>query len=92
MNINIKQLNKELHYHPPWLKDRPVFIRLLNQSHFTNTDIILFARLYIKYSHIHCFQVSELTKYFKSMLVKMKIHNSEKLFCKTQVIYNQLQT
>lgn len=91
MNINIKKLNKELHYHPPWLKDKPSFIRLLNQSYFTNQDIILFARLYVKYSHIHCFQINELTYYFKSILIKMKINNSKELFNRTQVIHSQRQ-
>lgn len=89
MNINIKRLNKELHYHPPWPKDKPIFIRFLNQSHFTNKDIILFARLYVKYSHIHCFQTNELTNYFKSILIKMKIDNPKELFNKTQSIYSQ---
>lgn len=91
MNINIKKLNKELRDHPPWLKDKPIFIRFLNQSYFTNQDIILFARLYVKYSHIHCFQTNELTHYFKSILIKMKINNSKELFKRTQVIHSQRQ-
>ena len=89
MNVNIKKLNTELYYHPPWQEDKPVFMKLLNQSHFTDDDIILFARLYVKYSHIHCFQISELTNYFKYMLIKMKISSSKKLFEKTKLIYSR---
>ena len=91
MNIDIKKLNKELYYHPPWREDKPVFIKFLTQSHFTDNDIILFARLYVKYSHIHCFQTNELTNYFQFMFIKMKLNNSEELFSKTQIIYSQLQ-
>lgn len=91
MNANIKALNKELYYHPPWIEDKPIFIKFLHKSHFTDKDIILFARLYVKYSHIHCFQTSELTNYFKDILTKMKIGSSEELFNKTHIIYSQLR-
>ena len=90
MSINLTKLNQELYYHPPWPQDKHTFIRLLNQSQFTNNDIILFARLYVKYSHIHCFQISELTEYFKYMLIKMQIYNPQKLFEKTQTIYKYI--
>lgn len=90
MNVNTKKLNSELHYHPPWPEDKPIFMRLLTQSHFTDDDILLFARLYVKYSHIHCFTISELTNYFKYMLIKMQIYSSDKLFDRTKFIYTRL--
>lgn len=88
-NINLKKLNIELYYHPPWPKDRPTFIRLLNQSDFTNNDVITFARLYVKYSHLHCFYINELKNYFHYMLAKMQINNPEVLFKSTCDIYKK---
>lgn len=87
MHFNIHKLNQELHYHPPWSEDKTTFINLLTQNSFTDDDIILFARLYVKYSHLHCFYISELTHYFTYMLKKMQIYNSTELFRKTKIIY-----
>ena len=89
MNVNIKKIHFELYYHPPWPKDKLTFIRLLNQSEFTEDDIITLAQLYVKYSHIHYFQVSELKYYFKYMLKKMEISNEKQLFKKTNKIYQK---
>jgi len=85
--MNISKLHKELYHHPPWPKDKKTFIRLLKLSVFTNEDIIIFARLYVKYSHIHCFRINELQNYFNYILKKMNFNNSTELFNKTNKIY-----
>jgi len=89
MKVNLVKLNKQLHYHPPWQEDMIIFIKLLNQSNFKDDDIILFARLYVKYSHLHCFNTNELSNYFNYMLQKMQIQSSNKLFNITKNIYNK---
>lgn len=89
MSISIKKLHIELYYHPKWSKDKPTFIKFFYQSSFTNNDFIIFAKLYIKYSHIHCFQANELRKYFEYILKKMKIHNIKELFNKTHEFYQE---
>lgn len=88
MKLNINKLNKELFYHPHWPEDQKSCLQLLDQSSFTNEDILLLARLYIKYSHLHYFTLSELTKYFKYMLQKTQIYNHNNLFKKTREIYH----
>lgn len=85
--MNIRKLHKELYHHPPWPQDKSEFVRLAKLSNFTNGDIIIFARLYIKYSHIHCFHVSELNNYFQYVLKKMNLNTPRKLFQKTNKIY-----
>ncbi len=92
MKINIGKLKKELYYHPAWAEDQDVFFRFLRQSSFSDKDIIIFARLYVKYSHIHCFQESQLTYYFNYMLEKMQIYTSKQLFKKTNNIYAKMNT
>ena len=87
MQVNLNRLNKDLYYHPAWAEDKKVLIPLIYQSSFTDSDILIFARLYVKYSHLHCFQVSELTKYFNHMLQKMQLYTSQSLFQKTNNIY-----
>ena len=87
MKINIRQLKKELYYHPAWAEDQHTFLRFLQRSCFSDEDVIVFARLYVKYSHIHCFQNTELTNYFNYMLQKMQINTSENLFKITNNIY-----
>ena len=87
--MDLNKLNTELYYHPPWPKDKSSFIKLLHQSNFTNKDLLLFAKLYVKYSHIHCFNKNELRLYFKHMFVKMKIESQDKLFEITNTIYEQ---
>jgi hypothetical protein len=89
MQVNISKLKKEMFYHPAWAEDKDTFIDFLYQSNFSNNDIIVFARLYVKYSHIHCFHKTELTNYFNYMLKKMQIPNSRKLFSKTHDIYSR---
>ena len=87
MTINIGKLKKELYYHPGWEDDRHIFLRLLRQSSFSDKDVIATARLYVKYSHIHCFHESQLTSYFKRILQKMQIKGSQELFTKANNIY-----
>lgn len=89
MKVNLTKLNKQLHYHPPWQEDIIIFTKLFKQSNFNNEDIILFARLYVKYSHLHCFNLNELTRYFNYMLQKMQIYNSNNLFKITKKIYSE---
>jgi len=89
MKVNLVKLNRQLHYHPPWQEDIVIFKKLLDQSSFKDEDIVLFARLYVKYSHLHCFSVNELTKYFNYMLHKMQIYNRRNLFNITKNIYNK---
>lgn len=89
MQINIKKLKRELHYHPAWEEDRYIFMKLLQQSEFSDQDIVMFGRLHVKYSHIHLFQKSELANYFSYMLKKMQIRNIKELFSKTNDIYQQ---
>ena len=89
MNINIKKLSIELYYHPPWPKDKHLFVQLLNQSNFTDDDIIIFAQLYVKYSHIHCLYINELNRYFTYMLTKMQLYSATHLFQKTKSIYKK---
>jgi len=89
MKVNLIKLNKQLHYHPPWQEDVLIFTKLLNKSNFKDEDVILFARLYVKYSHIHCFHVNELSNYFNYMLHKMQIHSSKNLFHITKNIYEK---
>lgn len=89
MTVNLTKLNKMLHYHPPWEEDKIIFKKLFHQSNFKDEDIVLFARLYVKYSHLHCFDLNELTKYFNYMLNKMQIDNSINLFHITKKIYNK---
>jgi len=89
MQVNLIKLNKQLYYHPPWQEDKIIFTKLFRKSNFQDEDIILFARLYVKYSHLHCFDYNELTKYFNYMLQKMQIHNSINLFNITKNIYNK---
>lgn len=88
-NMNIHKLHKELYYHPPWIKDKPTFIKLLVQKSFSNQDIVTLARLYVKYSHLHCFQIGELNNYFRYMLVKMNLNTPSKLFETTHKIYTE---
>lgn len=90
MKVNISKLKKELYYHPAWAEDEHIFLKFLRQSYFSDQDIIIFARLYVKYSHIHCFQNSQLTYYFNYMLEKMKIYTSKNLFKKTHNIYARI--
>lgn len=85
--MNISKLYKELYDHPPWRKDKNTFMRLLKSSHFTDEDIIIFARLYVKYSHLHCFHINELHNYFQYILQKMNFSNPAELFKKTNKIY-----
>ena len=92
MKVNIRKLRKELYYHPGWEEDQHIFLRFLHQSYFSDKDIIVFARLYVKYSHIHCFHDSQLTSYFNYMLQKMQIHTSKNLFNKTNSIYEKNDT
>ena len=87
MELNIHKLNKELFYHPHWPEDQKSCLQLLYQSSFTDEDIVLLARLYVKYSHLHCFTLSELTKYFQYMLQKTQIYNHKNLFKRTREIY-----
>ena len=89
MQVNITKLNKELYYHPAWPEDKKLLIPLMYQSSFTNSDILAFARLYVKYSHLHCFQVNELTHYFNYMLHRMQLYTPECLFQKTNNIYKK---
>lgn len=90
MTLEIKKLKKELYYHPAWAEDEDIFLKFLRQSYFSNKDIIIFARLYVKYSHIHCFQDSQLTYYFSHILNKMELYNSKNLFKKTHSIYAKI--
>lgn len=78
-----------MYYHPAWEEDRYVFMKLLQQSDFSDQDIIIFGRLHVKYSHIHLFQDSELTNYFNYMLEKMQIRNTKELFSRTHSIYQK---
>lgn len=87
MQVNIRKLDKELYYHPQWPKDRPILYSYFHKSTFTDNDILIFGRLYVKYSHLHCFKVTELTNYFNFMLHKMQIHNAKQLFERTRQIY-----
>lgn len=87
MQVNVNKLKKELFYHPAWAEDKETFLNFLRQSSFSNNDIVLFARLYVKYSHIHCFHATELTNYFNYMLIKMQMYTAKKLFSKTHEIY-----
>ena len=87
MQVNISKLKKELYYHPAWAEDQDIFLKFLYQSNFSEQDIIVLARLYVKYSHIHCFQKSELTNYFNCLLHKMQIHSPKNLFRATHNIY-----
>ena len=90
MNLSFKKLDRELYYHPHWQLDKKLFLRLLKQSHFTDKDTLLVARLYVKYSHLHCSRISELTIYFSYMLQKMQIDSAESLFERTNNIYSKL--
>lgn len=93
MHINIRKLHNELYYHPPWPKDKATFIKFMHQTYFTKSDIILFTRLYIQYSHLHYSQKNELSKYFKYVLEKMQIKTSQELFKITKEIYqNRIDT
>lgn len=92
MQVNINKLKKEMFYHPAWAEDKDTFIGFLYQSSFSNNDIIVFARLYVKYSHIHCFHRTELTNYFNYMLKKMQIPTATKLFSKTHAIYRKAKS
>lgn len=89
MKLNLIKLNKQLHYHPPWQEDQLIFKKLLDKSNFKDEDIILFARLYVKYSHLHCFDENELSNYFNYMLQKMQIYSSINLFNITKNIYKK---
>lgn len=91
MKVNIRKLKRELYYHPAWEEDKHMFMQLLYQSYFSDQDIITLGRLYVKYSHIHCFQKSELTIYFSYMLEKMQIHSSKELFSRTHNIYRKVR-
>lgn len=88
--MNIQKLNTQLYYHPSWPNDKNTFIRLLNQSNFTDKDIKLFARLYVKYSHLHCFESNELTHYFTYMLGKMGFYTKQALFQRSHAIYKKI--
>lgn len=89
MQVNLIKLNKELHYHPAWIKDKKFMTRLLYKSSFTDSDILILARLYIKYNHLHYLQNNELANYFNYILQKMQFHTSQSLFQKTHKIYKQ---
>lgn len=91
MQVNAQQLQKELYYHPAWSEDRDIFMKFLNKSYFSDQDLIILARLYVKYSHIHCFQKSELTSYFNYILRKMQMHDSQELFNRAHSIYKKLE-
>ena len=91
MPVNLKKLNQQLYYHPPWQEDKPIFLAFLQKSSFSNQDIILFARLYVKYSHLHCSKSNELANYFSYILKKMQINDSNNLFSKTHNIYQNLK-
>lgn len=89
MKLNFIELNKQLYYHPPWQQDKVIFHKLLHKSNFQDEDIKLFAMLYVKYSHLHCFKINQLQIYFHYMLQKMAIYNSTNLFNLTNKIYNK---
>ena len=89
MEVNIKKLKKQLYYHPAWAEDQDTFMRFLNQSNFSDEDIVLFGRLYVKYSHMHCFHSNELSNYFNHILERMQIHTSVNLFSKTHCVYKR---
>lgn len=89
MQVNLTKLNKYLYYHPAWAKDKKLMTSLMHQSSFTDSDILVFARLYVKYSHLHCFEVNELTNYFNYILQRMELYTPESLFKKTNKIYKQ---
>ena len=84
----IYKLTKELYFHPAWHNDKHVFLSLLQKSYFIENDILNFARLYVKYSHLHVNKNNELNKYFKYMIHKMQMSNASNLFKVTKQIYN----
>jgi hypothetical protein len=51
-NINLRNLNVEMHYQPGWYSDKDLFLNLLNTSALDIQDMLILARLYIKYQPI----------------------------------------
>lgn len=88
--ISIYRLEKELNYYPSWYKDQTLFLRFLKITNFTDTDILNFGRIYVKYSHLD--KLAELKKFLNHILQKMKLKSSKDLFKKTNEIYSSKQT
>ena len=84
-SINIRKLNRDLHYHPSWYKDKDQLFKLLKQSNFTDEEITEFGRIYVRYNNTKYFK--ELKKYFNHIIEKMHFDGPQQLFAKTKQIY-----
>lgn len=87
--FSVTKLKREMHYCPPWHKDKPLFFQLFKKSNFDENDILKLGRLYVKYSHMHNFNKTELAKYFNFMLKKTQIYSINNLINQTHSIYHK---
>ena len=84
--MNLKQIDTEMKYNPPWYKDKRHFRELWNAQYVTDHYLIILARLYARYSHmdqsliLHCLD---------AILKKFGLIDKQSLFRKTQSLYSQ---
>lgn len=86
-NINLINLDVEMHYKPGWYSDKDLFINLLNTSLLDMQDMLILARLYIKYQPI--LNKCELYSCFQYLLSKVNCFTIDDLYFITRNQYTK---
>jgi hypothetical protein len=74
-----------MQYKPAWYTDQKTFINLLTLQELTNDDLLILARLYIKYQPIT--NKYELKSCFKYLLKKANCQTIDDLYIMTRKQY-----